>query len=230
MDFQPITKLKVADQVAASIRQAIVGGKYRSGDALPSERALAGQFGVNRSSIREALLRLEAWGLVQIRQGGATRVQDVFLDAGIHMLPYLLAPNGQVDFALLSDILSIRVMFLAWTGEQAALNAERADVDRLEALLVELEAAEDAPSAQRLDFEFFEQLVAMSRNRVMVLFVNALREIYRENAKYLLLLYRETPFDTTEHREALAAITAGDSAGAGKAMRAYGLRALKGLT
>lgn len=228
MDFQPVKKLRVADQVATAIRHAIVGGKYRSGDALPSERDLASQFGVNRSSVREALLRLEAWGLVQIRQGGSTRVQDVFLDAGIHMLPYLLAPNGQLDFALLGDILSIRVMFLGWTGTQAALNAKPADIARLRDLLRELEASEDPEEAQRLDFEFFEQLVSMTGNRVMLLFVNALREIYKQNAKLLLLLYRRLPFDTTNHRLALAAIADGDGEAAGKAMRDYGESALRG--
>jgi DNA-binding FadR family transcriptional regulator len=229
MDFQPVKKLKVADQVAASIRHAIVGGKFRSGDALPSERALASQFGVNRSSVREALLRLEAWGLVQIRQGGATRVQDVFLDAGINMLPYLLAPNGQLDFALLGDIFSIRVMFLGWTGQQAALNARPEDIGRLRDLLREIEASQDPEEVQRLDFEFFEVLVKMTGNRVMSLFVNALREIYRQNAKYLLLLYRRLPFDTQHHRAALAAIVDGDAEAAGDAMRAYGESALRGV-
>jgi DNA-binding FadR family transcriptional regulator len=145
------------------------------------------------------------------------------------MLPYLLAPNGRLDFALLGDILSIRVMFLGWTGEQAALNADAQGIARLREILAELETSREVEQVQALDFEFFQQLVATSKNRVMVLFVNALSEIYRQNSRYLLLLYRSLPFDTGHHRAALAAIEAQDSEAAGRAMRAYGLRALQGL-
>ena len=67
---------RIADKIAEKLRSAIVGGRLRPGDALPSERELAEQYDVNRSSIREAMGRLETWGLVKIRHGGATRVSS----------------------------------------------------------------------------------------------------------------------------------------------------------
>ncbi len=50
----------IRDQLA----EEIVKGAYGSGDQLPSERELAARFGVARMTIREALLLLEADGLV----------------------------------------------------------------------------------------------------------------------------------------------------------------------
>jgi fatty acid metabolism transcriptional regulator FadR len=222
MAFERVKRLKVAEQVVGAIREAIVAGKYREGDSLPSERDLAAQFGVNRSSIREALLRLEAWGLVQIKQGGATRVRDVFYSAGLQILPFLIAPDGELDKALVADIMSVRVMFLSWTAELAAKNATDEDIAALHELLGKLRDAHAVATIQRLDWAFFERLALASRNRVLGLFTNALGDIYRRNEKHLRFLYRTAELDTRHHEAAVAAIEARDALAAGRAMRAYG--------
>jgi len=56
-------------KVAAAIGERIVSRSLREGDRLPPEAELARQFGVNRSTIREALRELESRGLVQRRPG-----------------------------------------------------------------------------------------------------------------------------------------------------------------
>ncbi|MCH9680221.1 MAG: GntR family transcriptional regulator [Deltaproteobacteria bacterium] len=228
MAFERVKRLKVAEQVVGAIRGAIVRGQYQAGDTLPSERVLATQFGVNRSSVREALLRLEAWGLVHIKQGGATRVRDVFYSAGLHILPYLVAPDDRIDDKLLADVLAVRVMFLAWTAEHAATHATPDDVEQLRQTVAALDDATDAQTLQRLDFEFFEHLVAAGRNRVLTLFTNALREIYDVNREHMAFLYRES-FDASHHRSAVDAIADGDGAAAARAMRAYGARGTEAL-
>ena len=52
-------------QVSDQLRQRIVGGEWRAGDALPIEADLSAQFAVHRSTVREALRQLEQEGLVQ---------------------------------------------------------------------------------------------------------------------------------------------------------------------
>jgi GntR family transcriptional regulator, transcriptional repressor for pyruvate dehydrogenase complex len=56
-------------KVAAAIGERIVSRSLREGDRLPPETELARQFGVNRSTIREALRELESGGLVKRRPG-----------------------------------------------------------------------------------------------------------------------------------------------------------------
>lgn len=228
MSFAPVKKQKIADQVAEAIRQAIIDGAFGVGHSLPSERELAAQFECNRSSIREAMLRLEAWGLVSIRQGESTKVEDAFSVGGLRMLPFLLMPKGQIDVALLADVLSIRVMFLRWTAEQAALRAAGTDLGALMKTVAELEVAAEPSTAQRLDWSFFEQLVAMTTNRVLRICMNALEQVYLEHPEQMLVLYQALPFDVTRHQAAVAAIAAGDSKTAGAAMEAYGLAPLGG--
>src|SRR6201997_5812412 len=56
-------------KVAAAIGERIVSRSLREGERLPPETELARQFGVNRSTIREALRELESGGLVKRRPG-----------------------------------------------------------------------------------------------------------------------------------------------------------------
>ena len=56
-------------KVAAAIGERIVSRSLRDGERLPPETELARQFGVNRSTIREALRELESGGLVKRRPG-----------------------------------------------------------------------------------------------------------------------------------------------------------------
>ena len=66
------------------VRSAIVEGKLRTGNRLPPEEELSKSIGVGRSSLREGMRVLSAYGVVEIRQGEGTfivdRVTENFLD------------------------------------------------------------------------------------------------------------------------------------------------------
>lgn len=227
VQFAPVKRLRIAEQVATHIRDAILGGTFAPGDSLPSERELADQFGVNRSSVREALHRLEASGLVEMRHGGATRVRDFLLSAGFQLLPYLLAPGGELDAKMLADLLAMRTMLLAWTAREAAAQATGQDIDALATLVEALQAAETTEDLRRLDYDFFEQLVDLTGNRVLGLLANATRRVYLEHAGLFEQLY--ATFDPSHHAEVVEAMRAGDGERAGAAMQAHGQTALAAM-
>src|SRR5690349_24616687 len=85
MTFDPAPRQSVSDHVFGRLRDAVVRGRYTPGDALPSERELAATFEVNRHAVREALRRLQQLGLVKVSQGGATRVLDWRVHAGLDL-------------------------------------------------------------------------------------------------------------------------------------------------
>ena len=222
MPFAPVRKQKVSEQVAASIRDAIVSGQVQPSEELPSERELAERFGVNRSSIREALHRLEAWGLVQVRQGYATVVRNLLRTAGPELLPFLLAPEGKPDPKLIEDVLAIRAMILGWTARQAALVGPRADLERLREIVAQLEAkGHTADELQVLDFDFFQELVQLTENRVLMLLANTIRHVYLDKPALFAVLYQPSHFDPSPHRRTLAAVTAGDPESAVRAMESH---------
>lgn len=228
--FGPVERRKLVDSIADSLRDAIVGGRFATGDRLPSERDLATKYEVNRSSVREALLRLEAWGLIEIRHGGAARVRDVLVTAGVQVLPYLLEQGGRVDTGLLRDLHEVRSIFYGWCAERAAFKADTEAVERLEALAAEMADVKKKPiDFQRLDYQFFEELVRITDNRILLLLANVVREVYMRRPERFAAMYAKGIFNPDHHKHAVAAIRQRDGAAAGAAMRAHAATAIASL-
>lgn len=227
MAFAPVRKVTAAIQVADAIRQQVVDGTLAPGQALPSERELARQMEVNRSTVREALHRLEGMGLVTIHQGGATRVNDVLIDAGLRILPLLVAPRGVPDAELLQDLLAIRGMLLCWTAREAARavaakGRELVARSKLRETVELLEKSNASPAELQLgDFDFFAELAKLTGNRVIGLLIEPVRQVYLHNRAIFELLYRRSVFDAEHHRRVLDAIERGDPEAASTAMEAY---------
>ena len=76
MQIQAVKVRRLYLQVADQLRDLIQQGTIAPGGRLPSERALAEQFGVGRPTVREAMIALEIAGLVQIRSGSGVYVLE----------------------------------------------------------------------------------------------------------------------------------------------------------
>lgn len=226
MSFAPIRRLRVAEQIAEAIRGAILVGTYNPGSNLPSERDLAEQFEVNRSTVREALQRLEAWGLIEMRHGGGTTVQDFLVNAGMTLLPHLIAPGGSPDPRLIYDLLELRVMVLGWTAARAAERRDLGALSRLDTEIDSLAEAVTPDQLQEFDFAYFRALVELADNRVLGLLAHAIHAVYRENRALFAAMYVPGAFDLTPHREARAAIAARDGRAAQAAMERHARTAL----
>ena len=97
-----------------------------------------------------------------------------------------------------------------------------ADLTRLGAIVADLEAAAQSPEQlQVLDFDFFEELVHLTGNRVLMLLVNTIRQVYLEKPAVFAVLYQSATFDAAPHRRTLAAVVAGDADAAARAMEAH---------
>ncbi|WP_246794755.1 FadR/GntR family transcriptional regulator [Burkholderia perseverans] len=75
MPIQPIQNRRLYQQIADQLRAMIESGSFPPGSYLPPERELAVQFGVSRTSVREALIALEVVGLVSVRVGDGVSVR-----------------------------------------------------------------------------------------------------------------------------------------------------------
>lgn len=224
--FEPVNRARVADQVAGTIRDAILAGEYEPGEKLPAERELASQFDVNRSTVREALHRLEAWNLVDVRHGAGVTVSDFLRVSGLQLLPFLLAPNGELDPDIMRDLLTVRVALLRFTAEQAALRATEEDVAALTDTVAQLDSARGADAIQQADFAFFEALVEASGNRVLQLTSTAIGAAYLEHQEQFAALYPPDEMLTIAHHATLDAIKRSDTKAAGEAMALYAEAAL----
>src|ERR1700760_1539172 len=72
----PIQRHSLADAVVSKLQQQLSLGAYQPGEKLPSEPELMAQFGVGRSTIREAIRILANTGRLTVRQGSGTYVES----------------------------------------------------------------------------------------------------------------------------------------------------------
>ena len=214
-----VERSRVSDQVFRILSGEILSGRYPPGELLPTQRRLATDLGVNMTSVREAVKRLEQLRLVESRQGEGMRVRDWRSHSGLDVLVHLVVGPSGLDRHTLGAVLEARRLMLA---EAARLAAERRSEEQAE-LLVELAdrvaAAGSVEEAQLLDFAFFAELVEAAGNVVFVLITNSIRDLYLENAAAFLPLLEDRASLVGYYRRAALAVRARDAARASGAVR-----------
>jgi GntR family transcriptional regulator, transcriptional repressor for pyruvate dehydrogenase complex len=88
--FAPIPKVDLAGAAVGQIRDAILSGDIAAGDELPSERELALQLGINRTTVRDVLTHLELLGIIDRRHGKRCRVLDYRRHGSLELIPHLV--------------------------------------------------------------------------------------------------------------------------------------------
>jgi len=177
-----ITRSLVSDQVFRSLCDGIVSGAYEPGEKLPTQRTLAADLGVNMTSVREAVKRLEQLGLVEVRHGDAMRVRDWRAEGGLDVIVHLLFASGRLDGPTLAAVLEARRLMLTEAARLAAERRGPAQAQRLLDLAARIEGERDPGAAQLLDLAFMTELVEASGNVVFVLILNTVRRLYLEHA------------------------------------------------
>jgi GntR family transcriptional regulator, transcriptional repressor for pyruvate dehydrogenase complex len=128
--LRSVGRERLADRVAAEIREYIRANELRPGDRLAPERVLMRELGVGRSSVREALRALSALGLIEVRQGdgmyvrapvdGPPRAEALFDVRERHALRNLVETRLGIEFAAVTA---------------AATRSSEEDLARLQAVL-----------------------------------------------------------------------------------------------
>ena len=206
--------------VLEQVRRAIQLGRFDAGTRLPSERELAQQFGVSRTTVREALRVLQGEGLVQVRRGrngGSVVVSPRASREEIarHLSRRLAEIEVVVDFRLIVEPAAARL---------AAERRTRRDVARLRGLVEamdELVARPDgAPSRFfALDSELHHSIAGATRSPLLVAAVDDVRaRLFTPIGGIFLALH---PSANELHRELVQAIDDEDAAAAESTMREH---------
>ena len=219
----------LTDRAAAALAAQIRDGRLPPGSRLPTEQELMIALGVSRTVVREAVSALRAEGLVVTRQGSGAFVAE---DAS--RMPFRIDPDS---IASITDVLNVMELRLAIEVEAAALAAERARSEQVEAIMRAHAAMEAAIGrgdvAVTEDFLFHRAIAAATANAQFAQFLEFLgrhvipRQRVRaavtrpdERSAYLARIQRE-------HLRIAEAIGAHDPVDARRAMRAHLVNSLK---
>ncbi|WP_343601238.1 FadR/GntR family transcriptional regulator [Mycobacterium sp.] len=214
MPLQPVVRRSVPDEVFDQIAADVLSGAMQPGEALPSERRLAEMLGVSRPAVREALKRLSAAGLVEVRQGDGTTVRDFRRHAGLDLLPQLLFRDDTIDISVAHSVLEAG---LRNAPKVAELAAERQGPDlrqALEASMRLLETDDDPSTWQHHALTFWDHVVDGAGSIVFRLMFNAFRSAYEPALPFLAGAMTAEIKRPQDYRKVADAICAGDPAGA----------------
>jgi len=180
----PLPRHSLADAVVGRLQQQLSLGVYQAGDKLPSEPELMTQFGVGRSTIREAIRILANTGLVTVRQGSGTMVEA---QRGIaEPLPQRLKRASADDLDEVRQLLEMKI------AEKAALLRTRKDIAKMQALLEQRNSAArngDTQEAIDIDIRFHVAMAVAARNEILA-------DLYRTVAEQMGRHFRQTYLTT----------------------------------
>ncbi len=221
LPFAPPSRRSVPAQVADSLTEAVLAGRFPPGSTLPPERDLAEQLGINRTSLRQAIARLEQAGLVESRQGVGTVVGDPLraADASV-VLRALLAAGPD----LVGEVLQVRQALGGLAGRLVAERVAPPVRDGLQERLQAAAAAGDAAGLQAAELALFSFLVDSTGNRPLQVMMGWLEKLYGAAAPLFRSAFTDAPAVLADLQQVVAAVTSGDPADAEAAVRAYAER------
>jgi GntR family transcriptional regulator, transcriptional repressor for pyruvate dehydrogenase complex len=210
MPLQPVTRRSVPDEVFDQVLGEVVDGGIAAGEPLPSERRLAEVLGVSRPAVREALQRMAATRLVEVRHGGATTVKDFRRHAGLDLLPRLLVRRGKLDASVARSVLEARLAIGPAVAALAAARGGPALAAALTDTLDRLAATDDDVERQVHALEFWDRVVDAADSMVFRLMFNSLRAAYEPALEALAPLMAEEVGQVEAYRVLTAALATGD--------------------
>jgi GntR family transcriptional repressor for pyruvate dehydrogenase complex len=172
-------------------------GSFPANAKLPSERVLAEQYGVSRNTVREAIQRLAARGLVRSRAGAGAFVTDELRTSSPSPWGQLVADHPAVR----DDILEFRRVLEGATAYFAALRGDTADHERIRSLLSQLESARragDKAAEASVDTKLHEAIALASRNTMFLHLHSSILNMLREHITINNASLRELDEDVSE--------------------------------
>ncbi|WP_210397416.1 FadR/GntR family transcriptional regulator [Motiliproteus sediminis] len=218
--YDTLVTQSLAKQIAENLREAILDGRLKVDQRLPTEEELAARFSVSRPTIREALKRLAAQNLVRSRRGPAggtfiTRPSDAELRVTLQNATTLMVTLGEFDIDAITEArLELERLCLK-------LAVERRQPEHLQRMADELQRQREPVSDEEFcaaDVRFHRALVDATANPVlqfnMVTVIEALQPLMNMIANRT----REREVIVDHHQRLLDAVSASELPAAEKAL------------
>lgn len=217
--YEEIHLSRLYEKIVEQIETRIVDGELNAGDKLSSERELAKQFGVSRTSVREAMKALTLKGLIEVMPGRGTFITDQTSRTLRHSLNLMVQVGKREANKYLIELREIL------EPEIAAISASRAnkgDVAAMREAVEIMDRSMDNISAYiEADLDFHLALAESIQNPLILvlldLLIVELREQRFRSANVEGSLHRGQP----HHKAILAAVEKGNAENARRIMIAH---------
>ena len=219
MQITPIQKVNVVEEIFEQLESMLIEGTWKPGDKIPSENELSDTFGVSRMTVRQALQKMKALGLIETRSGSGSYVRQVNPDDSLQDLVPLMVlgdtSQQQVfQFREIIDAESIRIATPIATTE---------DLSRLEELLGKMKQSADNGDGEKFseyDLKFHMGIVEITGNPLIIRTNQILQAVLAESMNSVIEKMRFAP-GLDYHEKILNAMKDKDAHLAEKLMREH---------
>lgn len=216
--IEPIRKTRIPEEIADRIRRLILDGTFPPGRPLPSERVLAGRFGVSRGSVRDGFRILEVIGLIEMRHGQGTFARELSVDRLVTPLASVLTYQRDLQ----DELLDVRRMFEPAVARVAATRVMESDLTELRRVLEsQRRKLKKGQSTIVEDTAFHAAMARATRNRVVVRIMETLNDLLVESRKMTLQQASRPQRSLEGHEAIVAALAKRDPEAAANAMRQH---------
>lgn len=167
MAIKPIKRVKVGEQVFLQLKKMLIDGEWLPGSKIPSENELAELFNVSRITVRQALQRLNALGLIETRLGEGSFVKDITVGDSMNELIPIMYLGDQST----SQVFEFRLIIETGCARLAAQRATSKDVKELKRLLQKMKDCSeknDYYGFGNADLAFHLKIADMTQNTLFV--------------------------------------------------------------
>jgi GntR family transcriptional repressor for pyruvate dehydrogenase complex len=202
--FKKVPRVNATEQVVGTIKRMLQRGELKIGDRLPKEADLAVEIGVGRSSLREGMKILAAYGVVESRQGDGTFIVDNTAKNFFEFMGFMPDKDNLDTFVELRRVIEVGNIISIY---------DQLDQETLSALENTIKVLKDARPVDDFviaDMTFHSILLSHTKNP-MIRQINNMIEALRIDLLYRLFCHPQILNDAyVAHTEILNALRAKD--------------------
>lgn len=213
-DLPRIVRTSVTNEVVQRIQHLLATRKIKAGEKLPAERVMADSLGVSRTAVRDALKRLEAYGITEVRLGKGTYVRQTQCLA----LCDKVALSSRLPRRQLLLTLEARAAVDVPICGFAAERATRRDLDAMSEYLEQAEQRSNVAKRYAPDLGFEALIAEATHNPYLMRMQSYAHQTYAEVWSRIGYIPRAAEDRLADHRRILDALVRRDASGARRAM------------
>ncbi len=207
------------DLIIDQIRELIKSGALKPGEKLPPERKLAEHLGVSRGQVREAINKLQFYGIVKVQPQSGTTVTGI----GIVALSALISDVLQLERVDFKSLIDTRILLEKEAARMAARNRTADDLVQLNIALDQYEQKlMESHDAVEEDLMFHIKIAEAGKNTVLKSMMMIITpDIVKSFIQFKVCSDAKNREAIEEHRQILEMISNQDEDGAVKAMERH---------
>ena len=219
--YQAIAQSRLYQRIVEQIERSILTGQLKPGDQLPPERDLAGQFGVSRTAIREAMKVLREKGLIESQHGRGTFVTDgtsQVIRSSLDRMMTLRLSHAEVA----AHLIEVRELLEPAIAARAAVLADDKDIGALKEAYDAMDrAGENADAFIEADLDFHLALAEAADNPLILALIDSIVALLREHRTRMFYVNGGPQRGQWHHKRILDAVARHDATAARAAMEAH---------